>query len=69
MFHVSDQTGMCLRILGSYHSTNVTTIQWHHVTGSPLAWALGLLVIPHGQGQSSHLPASGVGQVVGCDGQ
>ena len=35
----------------------------------PLAWALELLVIHCYQGQPSCFPASGVGQVLGCDGQ
>ena len=35
----------------------------------PMAWAIGLQVIHWGQGQPSRLPASGVGQVLACDGQ
>ena len=34
-----------------------------------LVRALALLVIHHGRGQPSRLPASGVGQVPGCGGQ
>ena len=54
----------------------VCHFSWHILPSSGtmslallLARALGLLVIHHGQGQPSHLPASGVGQVLGCDGQ
>ena len=61
---------------GSPLCNRVCHFSWHILPSSGtmslallLALALGLLLIHRGQGQPSHLPASGVGQVLGFDGQ